>query len=288
MFKNLILSAIGINVNQREAIRLAKIGNFDGVNVNIKEAVKISKDFSTRYFKSLFESMDVKMGGWALPFEWRKDEKTYQEGLVDLEEEAKVAGEIGAVRVYTWICPFSDDMPYEENLEFHIKRLKPIAEILREYGCRLGLEFVGTPSLRKNHKYEFIWNLKQVMDLCEKINTENVGILLDSWHLYTSGWNIEDVKRLSGRDIVYVHVSDAPKGIPVDKQVDNVRCLPGETDVIDLVGFLKTLKEIGYDGPVSPEPFSDKVNGMPFELAVRIVGGYLTKVWEKAFGEENF
>ena len=63
------------------------------------------------------------------------------------------------------------------------------------------------------------------------------------------------MKALSQSQVVYVHINDAPAGIDVDEQLDDVRHLPGESGVIDLVGFLQALNEIGYDGPVAVEPF---------------------------------
>lgn len=56
---------------------------------------------------------------------------------------------------------------------------------------------------------------------------------------------------------------------------------PGETGVIDLVGFLKALKSTGYDGPVTPEPFSEKVSRMKPEDAVKVTGEALKRIREK-------
>jgi sugar phosphate isomerase/epimerase len=42
-----------------------------------------------------------------------------------------------------------------------------------------------------------------------------------------------------------------------------VRLLPGESGVIDLAAFLKTLDAIGYDGPVAVETFSDELKALP-------------------------
>jgi len=64
--------------------------------------------------------------------------------------------------------------------------------------------------------------------------------------------------------------------------MDLVRRLPGETGVIDIVGFLKALKEIGYDGPVTPEPFDKSLKEMPKDEAVRKVGKAMDKVWQSA------
>ncbi|MCM8804407.1 MAG: sugar phosphate isomerase/epimerase, partial [Candidatus Omnitrophica bacterium] len=196
-------------------------------------------------------------------------------------EYLKIAKRISAYRIYTWIIPFSDNLQYKENFEFHLKRAQKICKIIEKYGCRIGFEFIGTKSVRINHKYEFICNLEQLLEFIKKLKMENAGILLDSWHLYASDGKIEDIKKLKGEDIIYVHINDAPD-IPKEKLVDNERFLPGETGVIDLVNFLKTLKKIEYDGPITPEPFNKKVNELPDEIAVRLTGGYLLKIFEKS------
>jgi sugar phosphate isomerase/epimerase len=111
----------------------------------------------------------------------------------------------------------------------------------------------------------------------------NVGVLLDCWHWYTSGGTTKDIRGLRPAQVVYVHVNDAPAGVPVDAQVDNVRALPGETGVIDIAGFLRALEAIGYDGPVTPEPFSKGLAGLPSDEArLQTVGRAMKAIFEKA------
>jgi sugar phosphate isomerase/epimerase len=83
--------------------------------------------------------------------------------------------------------------------------------------------------------------------------------------------------------VVYVHVNDAPAGVPVDEQVDNVRALPGETGVIDIAGFLQALQAIGYDGPVVPEPFKQELNTLPSDEArLQTVGTAMATIFRRA------
>ncbi len=284
MFRNLSPEAININRILIEKLRLAKIGNFEGMDISIFECLEFSKNEKIWKIKSLFESFDVKIGGWALPFNIGDKEEKFSEGFEKLQDCLKTAKELSAFRVYTWFYPFSDELSFKENFQLHKERTRKICEIMDEYGFKLGIEFVGTESLRKNHKYEFIWNLQQMMEFIEELKMENVGILLDSWHLYASEGRIDDIKKLKGEKIVCVHVNDAPP-IPKENLKDDERFLPGETGVIDLVGFLKALNEIGYAGPVTPEPFNKRINQLPDEIAVRLTGGYFLKLWEKAFSK---
>lgn len=268
LFKNLNLGALGLDIDPttsliypsrclpfQEAVEAAKIGGFQGVDIDIIEMKKILKSKSVDEVKHLVEGKRLKFGGWGLPVNFYGDEETYRRELERLPEYAQVSEELGCNRVFTWIQPFSDRLPFEENFKFHVKRLKPIAEILQDHGCCLGLEFDGAKTVRINHKYEFIYTMDGIMRLCEAIGTKNLGLLLDSWHWYTSHGTIDELRRLKGEQVIYVHVNDAPAGIPIEEQRNFARCLPGETGVIDLVGFLKALKEIRYEGPVTPESF---------------------------------
>jgi sugar phosphate isomerase/epimerase len=69
----------------------------------------------------------------------------------------------------------------------------------------------------------------------------------------------------------------------VDAQVDNVRALPGETGVIDIAGFLGALDRIGYDGPITAEPFKKELSDLPSDDArLQAVSASLDAIFGKA------
>jgi sugar phosphate isomerase/epimerase len=82
-----------------------------------------------------------------------------------------------------------------------------------------------------------------MMELVAAIGTGNVGLLLDSWHWYTSHGKVDEMLRLSNNYIVHVHVNDAPANVPVDEQIDSRRKLPATTGVID-PSFINALVRI--------------------------------------------
>lgn len=282
MFRSLSPGAIGIRASLTEGLELAKAANFQGLDINIGEVAKLVEERSADYVKKLFDDASLKMGAWGLPVNWRGDEAELKQGLERLRYLAKIGQSLGCTRLSTWIPPTSDDKPFKENFSFHVQRFRPIGQVLSEYGCQLGLEFIGPKTSRTGRKYEFIYTMEGMLELCDKIGTGNMGLLLDAWHWYTSHGTLDDLKKLTADQVVHVHINDAPTGIPVDEQIDNVRRLPGETGVIDLVGFLKCLDDIGYEGPVTPEPFSDKVKGLPPLEAAKITVEGLLRVWKKA------
>ena len=282
MFKNLNPGALGLRAPFSETVELARVGSFQGVDLDPFEMQEVLEARSVDEVRSLVKERGLKWGGWGLPVNFRGDEKTFRESLNGLPSLAETARELGCLRVFTWIMPFSDEMPFEENFALHATRLGSVAEILDDHECVLGLEFVAPKTSRVNHKYEFIHDMEGILELRDAVQTGNVGLLLDCWHWYTSHGTLDQIGRLKDRDVVYVHVNDAPPGIPIDEQIDNVRRLPGETGVIDIVGFLKTLKQIGYDGPITPEPFEKRLKELPIKGAVRKAGKALDNVWRSA------
>jgi hypothetical protein len=91
MFRNLSPYAIGIHKPLTENVKLAKLGDFQGVEVDMNEVLKLAEESSINYVRSTFRDMNVKPGGWGLPFEWRGDVDAYKRGLVRLSHLASVA-----------------------------------------------------------------------------------------------------------------------------------------------------------------------------------------------------
>ena len=113
--------------------------------------------------------------------------------------------------------------------DFLVERLAPVCHVLKENDVRLGLEFIGPATARAGKRYEFIYTMDGMLEVCRAVGTGNVGLIVDSWHLYTSGGQMDDVLDLTDEEVVGVHINDAPAGVALDAQVDNVRRLPGET-----------------------------------------------------------
>lgn len=257
MYPALSPGAVGLHPkNLEEAIQIAADAGFKGVEISVHEVARLVEERGAEAVRALFDKAGIFPAGWGLPVEWRRDEDTWKADLQALPRLAAAAREIGCTRTSTWVMPGSNDRPFQENYRFHVERFRPIARILEDHGCRLGLEFIGPKTLRDTQKYPFIYRMADMLALGAEIGP-NVGLLLDAWHWYTSGGTVDELRSLKAQQVVYVHVNDAPEGVPVDQQVDNRRCLPGATGVIDIRGFLQALKEIGYDGPVVPEPFGN-------------------------------
>jgi sugar phosphate isomerase/epimerase len=263
---------IGISLDWKSCLPLAKDHGFEGIDVPIDPQTPAT------WYRELLESYGLLPGGMGLPFHVLDPDAKVEDALKTLPVLCKTAQEIGQTRFYTWILPFSDQMPWKENFRFHAARLSRAAQILEGFGCTLGLEFLGPRSLREGHRYSFVHTMEEMLELCEAVGG-GTGLLLDAYHWYTSLGTVEEILNLENRQVVYVHVNDAPAGVPIERQQDQVRAVPGETGTIDLAGFMKGLQTIGYDGPVVAEPFEKSLSEMPPADAARRVGNALRSIW---------
>jgi sugar phosphate isomerase/epimerase len=285
MFKNLTPGAIGIKCSWLEGLDLARDAGFSGADLVLAEAQDYATQQGAEAVRAEYEKRGLQIGGWSFPVIWRASESEFIESLGKLPPQAKLVAEVDCYRTTTWVLSFSDELPRQDHFDRLLRRFRLSAEILRDYGHRLGLEFIGPRTLRAGRKHGFIYSMDGMLTLANAIGTGNVGLLFDGWHWYTSQSTLDDVRQLTAADVVYVHLNDAPAGVDVLDQVDNVRCLPGESGVIPNGALLKALHEIGYDGPVTVEPFNQALRDIaandPLEAA-RVTKRSLDRIFAQA------
>ena len=275
---DLVCGAIGVNADQREAIRLAHAHGFESVAPSPQFLAELSDGQLDELLADL-RTKRLVWGAAGLPVNFRRDEASFQEELKTLPRLAKGLQRAGATRVSTWISPGHQELTYVQNFRQHATRLREIAKVLGDCGQRFGLEYVGPKTSWTASRFPFVHTMAEMKDLLAEIAQPNVGFVLDSWHWYTAGETADDLRSLRNQDVVACDLNDAPAGIAVDQQRDNTRELPAATGVIDLRAFLTALVEIGYDGPVRAEPFNRELNALDNEAAVAATAAAMKKAF---------
>lgn len=250
-----------------EFARLAAKVGYGGVDVNLNGAMKEGLDAT----KALLAELKLRPAycGFGVPA--TRDEDAYKKGLEGFEEQAKFAAAIGCDRmVHTSWGAVPAGSTKEEYRKMLVGRFQAAEPVLAKYDVRLGLEFLG-PLMFRSRFPSFCTQMNEMLDFAKDCGP-HFGLLLDAWHWYHAGGTIEDIHKAGKARIVTIHISDAAKMAPEDVK-DNQRLMPGE-GVIDLVGFLKALKEIGYEDGVSPEPIGRIPKDMPAEESAKL--GYET------------
>ncbi|HEV2072400.1 MAG TPA: sugar phosphate isomerase/epimerase family protein [Thermomicrobiales bacterium] len=262
MFNALIPGVIGIRgLNLAESINLAKEAGFQGVSFDIVEAKTIADEHGVDHLRAMFADAGLRPAVWSPPVNWTSDE-TRDRQIAELGPYAELGAQLGATNVTTGIMPANNDRPYDEQYEYLQTRLRPYAAALAGSGIRIGIEFITPKTLRDQFTYQFIYKMQDMLAFAKDIGTGNVGVLFDVWHHYCAHGTLEDMDVLTAEDVQLVHTNDAPAGITIDEQQDLSRTLPMETGVIPAPEMLRKLDEIGYDGAVAAEPFSQRINDL--------------------------
>jgi sugar phosphate isomerase/epimerase len=278
MFSTLAPATLPARVPFARALKLASAHGFDALDVPVSALRAGSADV----LADAFALHGLRSGGWMLPFDYQAQRPDFNADLRRLRPMARAAGELGSPWCYYWIEPTSEELTFAQNLAMHAERLRAIADVLGEHGCRLGLEPIGPVTLRIGARYEFVHSIPMALELLSVVDRANVGLLLDCFHWFTSHGNLDELTALRPAQVVYVHINDAVAGVPVDEQLDDVRCLPGASGEIDLSGFLGALERIGYDGPVAVEPFDRQLEALPAGERVRLAGASLRAAFAAA------
>ena len=275
---DLVCGNLAVAARGAEAIELASKHGFESIEPDAGYLAKLS-DTQLDEVKAKLNAKGMVWGAAGLPVDFRKDDAKFEAGMKDLDSFAEALERAGATRVGTWLMPNHASLTYMSNFRQHVLRLEQIAKVLEDHDLRFGLEYVGPKTLWSAAKYPFVHSMVEANELISAIDQPNVGLVLDSWHWYTAGEGEADLLTLKNSDIVACDLNDAPQGIPIDQQKDQVRELPSATGVIDLKTFLNALVKIGYDGPVRAEPFLARLKGLPQDQAV----GQAAEAMKKSF-----
>ena len=261
-------ATIGGQPPLKEYVALARKYGFGGVEFDIGQTAQMGPEAA----RAIFEEAEVVPASFGLPVEWRKSKSEFEEDMKGLSAQAQAAQVIGSTRCCTWLPPAISDDPLAFRHQT-CDRFRQVAAVLGDLGIRFGLEWVGPYTLRHGPgaagPNEFIWNIPATLELIADIDPphNNIGLLADSFHWYTTGATAADIAALRPEQIVHVHINDAPDR-PRDEQKDFERLLPGD-GVIDLAAFLGALKAIGYDGPVAVETFNKEISALGHDEAAR-------------------
>lgn len=263
MWPSVSLRMLGQRFNARSTLELAARFGFQGVELLVRDLVEQNEDPAV--LASMMADLGLRAGSWPLPVDWRVDVDRFRGDLAQLPTYARVASQLGLDRTGTWVLPeildpdlLEQDQPWDAAMAWHLERLGPIANILNDHGHRLGLEAIGVASFRTGRGLRFVDRLEALCPLLGALRDQgcDVGLTVDSFHLYAAGESPEKLRRFNPHEVVSVHVSDVldTASNRLADLRDDQRRLPTAEGPVPNRQLLRVLKELGYTGPVFPEP----------------------------------
>jgi sugar phosphate isomerase/epimerase len=278
-FTNLSPGGLGLELDFDSVVELAHGAGFDAVEPDT-DYLEALPERELDGVRERLAARGLRFGPGFLPIDLAAEAVGFAQGLSRLARLAERLRRVGVDRLNAWIAPGSDVLTYRKSFGRLVERLAAVDELLAPAGIRLGLEYVGPRTARSALRFEFVHTLRELRELVAAVGRPNLGYVVDAFHWYTAGEAPEEISALPGRDVVDLHLSDAPAGVERDAQEDLVRLLPGATGVIDLDSLLRGLKAGGYAGPVTAEPFDHDLRG-PAAERVELAAASLRSALER-------
>jgi sugar phosphate isomerase/epimerase len=228
-------------------VRVARETGWDGIFVRAEHLRRyLALGYPAASLRqALGDLQPVNLGALADVERWRPDERAAM--LAEAEVLTELAVEAGVSNVQVLTGPVSPGGAYSgpgelsaaERRRVTAAGLRAVADIGAAHGIRYYLEPVAwTP----------LGDLAGAVEAVDAAERDNVGLVLDFWHLWQRGTTPDDIARLDRRFIAGVDFSDSlgPAGSPSPDQLSR-RVWPGEGE-IPLREWTAAVRATGFDG----------------------------------------
>ncbi|MFY9608769.1 MAG: sugar phosphate isomerase/epimerase [Blastocatellia bacterium] len=179
--------------------------------------------------------------------------------LAECDSMCSVASELNCPFVVVVPSPLPTGVSSSEVVEQSTRVLDELGAIAEKRGVGLAFEFLGRADCS-------VRTLALADEIVKRVDRQNVGLVIDSFHFYAGGSTIGSIASLDPDRIFIFHINDA-ENLPREQLEDRHRLLPG-LGTLPLKEIISALKSIGYDRVASVEIFRPEYwERDPFELA---------------------
>ncbi|MEO1128070.1 MAG: sugar phosphate isomerase/epimerase family protein [Planctomycetota bacterium] len=274
---------IGIAAGPAESVPIAARAGFEGIDMRINRFADEIERLNPEALAEAFDAAGLKPGYCSIgPMKMDVTAEQWEADLCEVPRRARIARQLGYSRATSVVVPGSDSLAFDENFAEHVRRIEAIASIIGDFGMVFGLEYVSPLTRRAPMKHQFVYDLRGMLQLLDAVAASNVGVMLDSFHWHCADESAADLRALRPEQVVSVHVCDLIAGVPVEQQVVTQRELPGLSGIIDMTTFLRSLAEIGYDGPICAEPTHPRWQTTETSEAARMTARSILECMEHA------
>lgn len=200
----------------------------------------------------------------------RASARAYLKYCIDTAQIVGSALVAGPMYATTGVTRMLDDADRAAQRARAADGLRELADYAAERGVGLAIEPLN------RFETDLINTTRQGLELCELIGRENVGLLIDTFHMNIEEQGIGDAVRAAGDRVFHVQVSENDRGTPGSGHVpwDEFFEALGDIDYrgqIVIESFLPTVKEIARAvslwRPVAPSMHALAVDGLAFVRA---------------------
>ena len=132
--------------------------------------------------------------------------------------------------------------PKERQAEWDraVEGIRGAAQRAAQHGVRLAIEPLN------RYETDMVNTAEQALMLCRNVGEDNVGVLLDTYHLNIEEKSVGDAIRSAGERLFHVHACENDRGTP-------------GTGHVPWPEVFAALRDVGYDGQLVIESFTPAV-----------------------------
>ncbi len=187
------------------------------------------------------------------------DDGSYQAGITYLRTCIGVAVKLGARRIggplYGAPLVFAGRPPAPVTEDARLRRIDRVVQGLRavaDEAADKGVIFCVEPLNR--FETDFCMTTRNGIDLVDRVGKPAVGLMLDTFHMAMEDDGIAEAIRLAGNRIVHFQANENHRGFIGSGH-------------LDWSGIARALADVGYDGPITLEPFRRNEHRLGVSLA---------------------
>jgi 4-hydroxyphenylpyruvate dioxygenase len=167
------------------------------------------------------------------------------------------------------LIPSSVSPHATDSFDRYASDLRELGDRAKARGFRVGYEALAWG--------RHVRDWTQAWDIVQRADHSNIGLVLDTYHLFVRGNPIAPVRNVPANKIFMVQLADAPSlDMEVLRHSRHLRNFPGQGDY-PIVDFMIELTATGYNDVLSHEIFNDDFRVAP--AAQTAVDGYRSMIW---------
>jgi sugar phosphate isomerase/epimerase len=252
--KILDANLLGISTTPAELAPLAKAAGFSAIGVPAGLMDEPQKALETT---NMIHGLGLTWGLLPTPtdfFAENVDDTAFAAALETLKRWAELGEKMGIARSYNHIWS-SSNRPFEENFDWHVRRLEKLQQVFRDHGIAYGFEALGPHELLVMNPHPFVHTIAGVLAIADAAGGYT-GFVFDTFHWYTGSRRKDDLyfALQNTHRLVNIHLNDGIPGLKPEEQRDLQRAMPMETGVIDSRSIFQLFEASPYSGPCVLEP----------------------------------
>lgn len=232
--------------NTLDQLRHAKALGFDVYEIGVEDP----KSFTVEKVKEEADKVGIAVrvcGAYGMSRDigseneaYRKEGSAYTKTLIDMAAVLGSPYVAGPMYAATGKARLASEEEKRRQRKYVIENMKELCDYAMQKGVKLAMEPLN------RFETDFMNTVEQGLELIEEVGAENLGFLLDTFHMNIEEKSMEQAIRCAGKKIFNFHACANDRGTPGEDHFD-----------WDAIG--QALKSAGYGGPVVIESFTTDI-----------------------------